>query len=311
MVIDIPSKKDFHEMGESLIQSAWESLVHLLKEYDEYAGFDEGGDFEFRYFKYSKPKIMSAFTLVQQAVEFFLKGNIAGVSPYILIANDGKNWPKKADKSDISFLEFRTLDAQDLIKIHNTFCSDRLDESFTTWFNQMRSVRNQVMHSVNEKSTISPLDLAKEILTAHEYFFGKQQWIKARFDYHAKQPSNDLNIVGELESEGYRYFEIHEELSIVISSLKPSLVKQFFGFNPKSRSIECYFCEDWFRKIYFYEDAHWKRHNIDTMIQSSADKSHYECFVCGTSLDVLVASCVECRQVKLDKNTSRCVWCEE
>lgn len=154
MVLDIPSKDDFHQMGESLIQSAWESLVSLLKEYEEYAGYDENGDFKSKYFEYSKPTLMSAFTLVQQAVEFFLKGNIAGVSPYILIANDGKNWPKQADKSDISFLKFRTLDAQDLIKVHNTFCTHRLEPTFTTWFNQMRVVRNKIMHSVNGKNAI-------------------------------------------------------------------------------------------------------------------------------------------------------------
>lgn len=308
MISDVPNPEDFFKMGNSLLHSSWVSLVALLKEYEENLSFSSDDSFEQKYFEHSKPILMSAFTLVQQTVEFFLKGKIAEVSPYILIANDGRNWPKGADKNDISFQDFRTIDAQDLIKIHNTFSSNRLDNEFITWFNQMRVIRNKIIHSVSIKTSIKPEELAIAILTAHEYFFGEKNWINSLFDYHVKLPSNDLDIVSEEELEGYRYFEVHEELSLVIKSLPPRFVKQFFGFDPKAKSIVCNICESKFEKIYSYEDEHWKKHNIKTLIQQSK-KLNYFCFVCNNKLEVLNASCIDCQEMKLDKNTGKCIWC--
>jgi len=310
MVFDVPSSDDFFQMGNSLIHSAWDSLVQLQKEYEEHLEFSSDSEFELKYLEHSKPVLMSAFTLVQQAVEFFLKGRIADVSPYILIANDGRSWPKKADKTDISFMDFRTIDAQDLIKIHNTFREERLDDGFTTWFNQMRNIRNKIIHSVNAKNSIQPPELANAILTAHEYFFGCQGWIDSRFEYHSKLPSNDLQLLDKEELEGYRYFEVHEELSLVINALPPSHVKRFFGFNPKSKSFECNYCEAKFNQIYFYEAERWKLHNIDTLIKSSDNNFTYNCFVCGHSLEILNASCVDCREIKINKENGKCIWCD-
>lgn len=311
MVFDLPSRDDFFQMGNSLLHSAWGSLVSLIKEYEECREFSSDGEFESKYLEHSKPVLMSAFTLVQQAVEFFLKGGVAEVSSYILIANDARNWPKMADKSDISFLEFRTTDAQDLIKIHNTFADKRLDEGFTTWFNQMRVIRNKIIHSVNPKNSIKPSELAIVILTAHEYFFGEQAWLNSRFEYHSKLPSNDLKMNREKELEAYKLFEVHEELSLVINSLKPSFVKRFFGFDPKSKAIECNVCEAKFIQIDFYENEHWKSHNINTLVCAPYDNLVYTCFVCGYSLELLNASCIECQEIKLNKEDKCCIWCEK
>ncbi|EAS40752.1 hypothetical protein C9J48_10945 [Photobacterium profundum] len=311
MVFDIPSKDDFFAMGDSLLNSAWDNLVALLKDYDEHLDLVCEADFKEQYFQHSKPKLMSSFTLVQQAVEFYLKGRIAEISPYILIANDGRNWPKNASRSDISFLEFRTIDAQDLVKIHNTFASQKLDDGFNTWFNQMRNERNKIIHSVSSKNQIEPSKLAEVILTAHGYFFGSTNWVESRFNYHIKSPSNSLDFISDNEKEGYRYFEVHEEISIVVNALAPSLVRKFFGFNKKSKAMECNFCEEKFEKIEFYDHGRWRQHLVDTLIQSSESKTKFTCFICNNTLEVFEASCIECRETKINVENGQCVWCRE
>ncbi|MDX7829174.1 hypothetical protein SJR89_19095 [Aeromonas caviae] len=310
MVIDIPSKDDFFNMGDSLLNSAWDNLIALLKDYSEYefVGCEDG--FEKVFFLHAKPKLMSSFTLVQQAVEFYLKGKIAEVSPYILISNDSRNWPKAADKSDIDFSEFRTIDAQDLVKIHNTFSETKLNEPFKEWFNEMRNIRNKIMHSVSSQDFIRPTNLAEAILTAHSHFFGAKQWIRSRFIYHLNSPSNRIEFMTEHEKEGYRYFEIHEEISIAVKALKPSAVEKFFGFNKKAKAMECNFCEEHFENIKFYDHGRWRTHLIDTLIQSDINKHSYACIICENTLDVFDAQCVECRNTKINVESGLCVWCK-
>lgn len=310
MVLDIPSKDDFFNMGDSLLNSAWDNLITLLKDYSEYISVGCEDEFEEAFFLHAKPKLMSSFTLVQQAVEFYLKGKIAEVSPYILISNDSRNWPKNADKSDISFSEFRTIDAQDLVKIHNTFSENRLDEPFKVWFNEMRNIRNKIMHSVSSKDFIEPTHLAEAILTAHAHFWGAHQWVRSRFVYHLNSPSNRISFMTESEKEGYRYFEIHEEISIAVKALKPSLVKKLFGFNKKSKAMECNFCEEHFENIEFYDHGRWRTHLIDTLVQSELSNTSYTCFICENTLNVLDAHCVECRDTKINVEDGLCVWCK-
>ncbi|MBL0571680.1 hypothetical protein [Aeromonas hydrophila] len=310
MVLDIPSKDDFFNMGDSLLNSAWDNLIALLKDYSEYKSVSCEDGFEKAFFLHAKPTLMSSFTLVQQAVEFYLKGKIAEVSPYILISNDSRNWPKAADKSDIDFSEFRTIDAQDLVKIHNTFSETKLDEQFKVWFNEMRNIRNKIMHSVSSQDFIKPTHLAESILTAHSNFFGENQWIRSRFIYHLNSPSNRIEFMTEYEKEGYRYFEIHEEISIAVKALKPSSVEKFFGFNKKAKAMECNFCEEHFENIAFYDHGRWRTHLIDTLVQSDINKHSYTCIICKNTLNVFDAQCVECRNTKINVESGLCVWCK-
>ncbi|EOY4517240.1 hypothetical protein ACP51X_004379 [Vibrio vulnificus] len=309
MVIDIPTGEEFINMSNSLLQSSWGTLVSLLETLEVNREYSVDGQFSHRFVDHSKPELMSAFTLVQQAIEFFLKGRIAEISPFILIANDNRNWPKRASQEDISFQEFRTIDAQDLIKVHNTFAETRLDDSFNQWFNQMRNVRNKIIHSISSES-IKPNDLANAILMAHEYIFGPHQWIASRLNYQTKLPQNDLNAVGKDEIKGFLHHDIHKELSLVIKSLTPGQVKHFFGFDKKAKAMECPKCESIFWQTGFYDPEHWNALHINTFIRSEENESYrYNCFVCQYSTYVYKASCTDCRQVTLVTDSSECLNC--
>lgn len=307
MVFDLPTKDDFYTMGNSLLHSAWSHLIRIIQGYTEYLEIVQDENLRTKYIQHHQPELMSSFILVQQAVEFFLKGKIAAISPYLLIANEGRNWPKSAHKADISFLEFRTIDAQDLVVIHNTFSHEKLDDSFNVWFNEMR---NKFVHSVSSKNQIEPRDLAITILRAHEYIFGPMKWIASLFNYDVKSFSNRYDFISEEEKEGYRYFYVNKEISLVIGELSPASAKKYFGYNKKQKSMECNFCESKFRNIGFYDHGRWRDNLVDTLLQSSNSKTSFTCFICNNTLEVFNASCIDCRETKLNVADGQCVWCD-
>jgi hypothetical protein len=66
----------------------------------------------------AQPALANAFGLIQQAMEMALRGRIASISPFLLISRDPKDWPKTVENGAVPFSDFRTLDAADLIMVH-------------------------------------------------------------------------------------------------------------------------------------------------------------------------------------------------
>jgi hypothetical protein len=93
----------------------------------------------------SQRSLANALAIIQQAQELGLKSRIAAVSPYLLIAGDPRGWPKNS-AGDLSFSEFRTIDASDLIRVHNTVCSTGVDDRFVQVFEDTRRRRNLIVH---------------------------------------------------------------------------------------------------------------------------------------------------------------------
>lgn len=114
----------------------------------------------------------------------------------------------------------------------------------------------------------------------------------------------------DCEKEGYRYFEFHEEISIAVKAIKPSMVKKLFAFNKKSTAMECNFCEKHFEDISFYDHGRWRTHLINTLVQSESEKTTYTCIICENTLKVFDALYVECWETKISVDDGQYVWCE-
>ena len=139
MILEFPTKEDFYNVADGFLNSSWDSVIEHLHEFEVLYNVTEGLDGENeskRYWASAKQTLVSATALVQQAVEFYIKGRIVDVSPYLLIPGNPQSWPKGCNKSDIEFSAFRTLDAQDLIKVPIQFARSALA---TNSFNGMRT----------------------------------------------------------------------------------------------------------------------------------------------------------------------------
>ena len=90
MIQDIPTDGEFFETGQSLLDVAWSTVVELLDAFHagQYEGQgDEFEDYQADFWNASQTRLRTSLTIMQQGVEFILKGRIAGVSSFLLLSD--------------------------------------------------------------------------------------------------------------------------------------------------------------------------------------------------------------------------------
>ncbi len=195
MIQDIPTKADFDNNGIAFLNLAWKSVMGisfgLPEQPVEPLGPDateeqlqESAEEERRwseavseYWCAAQQELATAVALAQQGTEFLLKGKIASISPFLLISGDPKDWPAGCDKTDTPFADFKTIDAQDLLRAHDTVCSPPLSDKFKERFEQLRRLRNSVMHTVDRRLQFTTRDCLLAILEMAEALLGSRSWI--------------------------------------------------------------------------------------------------------------------------------------
>lgn len=260
------------------------------------------------YWRAANQTLVSAYSVVQQATEFFLKGLIAEVSPYLLLSGAPSSWPKNCDKSDMAFSEFRTIDAQDLLRLHDVVVNPRLSDHFRTWYEGMRKERNRILHMVHSNVSISPEKLIISILKCHNHFIGQKSWLSSRLTYLDRSPENSIKYIRELgQHKGYSRFKIHVEIGEIVDILKPKEVREYFDHNKRSKSFMCPECVDAMRKMDFFELDH---HAIYLHPYQKHENS-YRCFICGYEGVTCKDYCINrsCGERTIDETYKSCIKC--
>ncbi|MFI8035476.1 hypothetical protein ACH8I4_16565 [Acinetobacter sp. ABJ_C3_5] len=283
MILDIPTKEDFYITADHMVQEAWEKVANLAYDYTYYSDACETSKEEednfYKYWDFARPKLISAFILVIQSVEFRLKGLIAEISPYLLIANTAKNLPKLDKNGDMSFSQFHTIDAQDLIRVYETFSDKKLSNSFAPWFQEIRSLRNMFMHTVDKKSDISPELIFKSIVTAHkELNLNGLHWIQHRYRYKSAHSDGGYKLIDGEPGEIFEMLQTHYELAGAISSCSSEMVKDCFDFDKERESFFCKNCISVMVKSEFF-DTKYIDYCVGT-VQYKRKKNKYLCIFC-------------------------------
>lgn len=236
-MIDIPTANDFFKSGEELLDFSWDVIAKLLTDIDEaeYYGVDPE-EISDGYWTAAKRRLTTALSITQQGVEFVLKGKIAEISPFLLIADPPSKWPSPYDGSNISFSDFRTIDAQDLIRVIDTFSENPMPSKFVEQFNQLREKRNRIMHSVDKQLTVNVTEVIDSLLFMHKTLFPKENWPSLRLSFLEGAPDSEL---GAYE---YSTNRVCWEISLVLKLLNPSKVKEYFGIDKKQRKYFCPKC---------------------------------------------------------------------
>ena len=150
MIINVPTAEDFTRAGCNLLNLAWSQVDGLLAGLSD---FEKDTSLESlenvspglvpireaepetkkertarhtAYWSAAERELANAIAIAHQGVEFLLKGRIALVSPYLLIVQDPKHWPKPDDNREIDFSLFRAIDAIHLPRI----CEAVSDQNF-------------------------------------------------------------------------------------------------------------------------------------------------------------------------------------
>lgn len=237
MISDLPSADDFYTSGKELLNISWGIVISLLIDLDDAQYYDElDEDTPESYWYASKRHLSTALSIMQQGIEFILKGKIAEISPYLLIVDSPSKWPSPNARGELSFLDFRTIDAQDLIRVIDVFSEHSLSPQFITQFDLLRKKRNRIMHSVDANLTINATEIVESLLFMHKTLFPDEKWAKTRLHMLNRAPESELG------ADEYSVNRVCREVSLTINLLKPAKVKDFFGIEKKQRSYICPGC---------------------------------------------------------------------
>jgi hypothetical protein len=329
MITDIPTGDDFRQAAADLLNLAWDNAITLLIERvdtaenfrlsDEVADIIREGDDE--YWQAAMPILSSSLSLIQQAIEFFLKGKIVDISPFLLITDRPQNWPSNCSTQDISFASFRTLDAQDLPRVHDTVAAIRLPENFFKWYEDMRIRRNRIMHSVHRSLDLRDLDIIQAVLETSEMFLGSQVWVNCRWVYltertpsgHNEKFIPDLVLAGEKVNQplSYSLNQLQSEIMTVIEIMRPALVRRFFGFPKKQRRYLCLHCLSVRQKEYFFEYKNKEEFYLNTavLVDQNPTCDRVNCVICGGTYRVIRQACNEegCPSNVIDAHNGLCL----
>jgi hypothetical protein len=238
VIIDLPTSKDFQQAGIGFLNLAWEATLRLLLELKEWDIPEAETTPRDQYWKAAHSTLATATALAQQGIEHLLKAKIAEVNVLLLIAGEPSEWPAICETRDIPFADFRTIDAQDLIRACNAVCSSRLRNDFKPAFEKLRRLRNRIFHTVDKRVQITAEEVVGTILYASDSLIGEHKWIAARRLFVENSPTPVL-----LEFDDTTDLVIVRELKQIIDILKPAQVKRFIGLDKRQRRYRCPDCD--------------------------------------------------------------------
>lgn len=242
MIVDIPLPDDFEYSAKALLNIAWGTTLELYlgipdddplmndgerEEYEEFAD---------TYWSAAQKQLSTTVTFIQQGIEFLIKSRISQVSPFLLLDGNAKGWPRKCDERDTPFSDFKTIDATDLIRVHNAVCSNRLTDEFRQRYDRLRQIRNVLTHSYNSSLLFSPKEIVLNILDASEQLIGHSRWLSIRREHLAREPItafySDDHVDGVLAREG----------GAVVGLLGNAELKKYFDFDKRKKTYHCPNC---------------------------------------------------------------------
>jgi len=247
MVTDIPTPSDFRNYGLRYVNLGWGMALGVVLEIGETEnwGYDVEPEVKADFLKAAEPEFATALTLIEQGTEFLIKARIAKVSPWLLLSRNADGWPKRCDKENIEYSSFHTIDAQDLLKVHNTYAPKRLSEEFAIAFDALRKKRNAMMHTVDLKLRASAVEIVQNVLLSAEYLIGPQKWPEEReaFLEQSRNSAFDSDVAALL---------LAQEFNAVVSLLERKELIRYFDFDKRQRIYSCPVCSHAYKDAEFY-----------------------------------------------------------
>lgn len=281
MILNVPTAEDFKEHGIMFLNFAWDTVFNLLlhiSDSQEWAE-EQKPKHTAKDWATAKKPVSIAHALAQQGSELIVKSIIAKESPYLLIKDSHKNWPKYKGRKGIDFADFRTIDAQDLIQVCNKVRQEPLPNNFTEAFNRLRKRRNALFHTVDKKNKFSDKEMIEYILDSVDLVAPKE-WPQLRRKYLSED--FELEACEEDGSMG----RLSREMVQMIELLHPGKLKSLFGFNKKQRKYVCPHCSWEFGRHDYTEYP-----RTAQLKPNSPDSTNVYCFVCDKNTPVTREKC--------------------
>lgn len=298
MISDIPTINEFKEHGVDYLNLAWDGTMKILVDLFEMGDVDEWHKAEI--WESAQRILSTSVLLTHQGCELLLKSRITETSPFLLISSDIRHWPKSSRSKGISFDKIRTVDAQDLPKLHDLVTNHMLSDHFKDSYNDLRKMRNKVSHTVSKNLRFTAVENFKSILEITHELLPDEKWFRLR------ESQLEKNVDAAIYSNDYNLFVLAREAVILKNVLERSSLIKFFGFDKRIRSYICPECVyssiDWD----YFEDA-----TISQLVPNSHKSNTLHCFACGSSTTVSRGKCNHdgCNGSVLTEDMERCLTC--
>lgn len=302
MITQLPTYNDFEDAGVSYLNMAWDIVADLYWhiENSDIELWDDNDEETDAYWKAAQKPLANALSLVQQGIEFLLKAKIIYVSPFLLLYGSPRDWPAKCQSVDTQFADFKTIDSQDLIRVHDTVLSSRLDESFKGLIEKLRRNRNSIMHTVDVALRISSLDIFIDILEVSHHLLAPKKWGFYRRSYLEETHTSVAYSPDHIE------LLVIREFLTVLDFTKPSAALKYFDFNKKQRKYICSNCAHNSGDDGLLPETALLRPN-------SPSSTNVYCFICDTEYSVKRQKCAqkECKGNVIELEENVCLTCLE
>ena len=297
MIKDIPSERDFVETGLSLLGFAWDSAIELLSEVQNPEDYGDDPELIEAFWSAARQTLLIATTIAQQGVEFIIKGRIVAVSPFLLIANAPRDWPRGGE-ADVPFAAFRAIDAQDLVRVHDTVATRPFDPEFVGKFEELRANRNAIVHTIDHRIAVQAADVLRDILVVYRHLFHRGDWLSKRREYLERSPAAELYSADFVEER------VVWEVSLIAKVLTNGEMSEFFGFSRQQRKYICPVCACSSGNLEMLPDT--------AMLDPNTPSSTaVHCFVCGVTTPVTRTDCKfeDCPGNVMSSEESQCLTC--
>jgi len=272
MIKDIPNSEEFDSAAKAQFDFAWDVVISFLLTLEDARSYtDVEEEDEKVFWETAQQRILTSLIIAQQGVELAIKGKLVAVSPYLLISGSHSDWPKDTDGTGVSYSEFRAIDAQDLIKVHDTVHETKFDSKFSELFENLRKLRNKAMHTVDKGVNVSAQDVIVILLEVHTYLYSNDNWIATRRDFLNNTAAAHLFFNTD-HVEGL----IAKEFLTVFNFLKPAETKRFFKIDRKQRLYLCPECKSESEQY----DPIEPRYAV--LRPNEPESEHLYCFVCDS-----------------------------
>lgn len=300
MITNIPTAADYEKTALSLLNLAWETTLELAVVLNEAKRSDPESVEEQQYWSACHTQLTTAISLVQQALEFELKSRIAAVSPYLLIPGPPDKWPKRCNTSDLPFADFYAIDAQELLRAHDTVASQRLPEAIKLLFTDLRKRRNSIMHTVDERLKIEVKEVILAVLEIADWCVGHGKWIATRQRHIEQSPHS----VAYAKFYDHLTFFLAREVMTVVEMLPPAEIERLLGVDVKQRRYVCHSCLSGCRDNDFTP-------TLAFLAPNTPSSTNLHCYICGKDYAVIRQSCTQpdCKGNVIEPEEMTCLTC--
>jgi len=285
VIVNVPSWEDLRTISLQLYFKAWAAAVEIVTEFDDV--YTDGLDWEDEwkgYIEASQADLQSIYTLIQQSQEIGIKALIARVSPFLLLKRH-ETKPTAPGGSTYDFSDFPTLDASELVRVHNVFCDTKLSDEFSTDFETLRRERNKIAHIGLFNKTLTPDHLIEVLIKQFQELYKDRAWLVERVFFISKHRWADYGDYDKWSPVGAALYELWKTLPRVT----PKQFEAIFGRGPDEKRLICPACGPALE--HFMDGNEPYARDIPTAFEAADAK--IACAACGHAFALIAQKCVE------------------